>query len=77
MAESSGCGAKKGSATVIPAPKKKVTEMMFESGVALFKNTNDNKKEINEKNNNSKNKNKNKNKKISPVVVGDAPASSA
>ncbi|KAF5962114.1 hypothetical protein HYC85_003323 [Camellia sinensis] len=73
MAESSGCGAKKGPATVIPAPKKKVTEMMFESGVALFKNTNDNKKEINEKNNNSKNKNK----KISPVVVGDAPASSA
>ncbi|CAL5348483.1 unnamed protein product [Camellia sinensis] len=73
MAESSGRGAKKGPATVIPAPKKKVTEMMFESGVALFKNTNDNKKkEISENNNNKINKKK---KKISPVGGGDAPAS--
>ncbi|KAF5942497.1 hypothetical protein HYC85_020139 [Camellia sinensis] len=65
MAESSGRGAKKGPDTVITAPKKKVTEMMFESGVPLFKNTNDNKKkEISENNNNKIN---NKKKKISPV----------
>ncbi|KAI8002813.1 hypothetical protein LOK49_LG08G01491 [Camellia lanceoleosa] len=63
MAESSGCGANKGPATVIPAPKKKVTEMMCESVVAMFKNTNDNRKEISEKNYNNKiNKKKNEDK---------------
>ncbi|KAL7208451.1 hypothetical protein ACSBR1_030236 [Camellia fascicularis] len=44
--------AKKGPATVIPAPKTTVKEMMFKTAVSFIKNNNDKKKE----------------KKISPVV---------
>ncbi|KAI8019084.1 hypothetical protein LOK49_LG04G01601 [Camellia lanceoleosa] len=47
-----GSGAKKGPATVIPAPKMTVKEMMFKTAVSFIKNNNDKKKE----------------KKISPVV---------
>ncbi|CAL5414599.1 unnamed protein product [Camellia sinensis] len=47
-----GSGTKKGPATVIPAPKRTVKEMMSKTAVSFFKNNNDKKKD----------------KRISPVV---------